>query len=269
MADKSTQDNDKKRKRGAFPRLPLKKILELCEAVFTLGVGERVRRLEVFDHLGRKPNSGASRQLITISNGGYGLISGGYKAEFLELTELGKNIVASKDESSRLESIYLALFSNTLFDNFISNFGNRQIPPSDSVFLDYLTREHDLSSKDAQACWEVFKENMSDYQLIRELSGNQIIHTKESAFEAIKKSFSKPTVNINSTKSTERNKENEKSQSKISNAEPISLPTSSTNNNPQFHFNIEIHLPNDATSDQYDAIFKSISKHLLGRNEDS
>lgn len=37
---------------------------------------------------------------------------------------------------------------------------------------------------------------------------------------------------------------------------------------PQFHFNIQIVLPENATQDTYDNIFKSIATHLLNRREE-
>ena len=37
---------------------------------------------------------------------------------------------------------------------------------------------------------------------------------------------------------------------------------------PQFHFNIQIHLPDNSTPEVYDAIFHSIAKHLIGRSEE-
>jgi hypothetical protein len=33
----------------------------------------------------------------------------------------------------------------------------------------------------------------------------------------------------------------------------------------QIHFNIQVHLPGDVEAEQYDAIFRSIAKHLLGK----
>lgn len=37
---------------------------------------------------------------------------------------------------------------------------------------------------------------------------------------------------------------------------------------PQIHFNIQVVLPENASADTYDAIFRSIATHLLGRNEE-
>ena len=36
---------------------------------------------------------------------------------------------------------------------------------------------------------------------------------------------------------------------------------------PQIHFNIQIHLRENGSPEDYDAIFKSIDNHLLGRKD--
>ena len=38
---------------------------------------------------------------------------------------------------------------------------------------------------------------------------------------------------------------------------------------PQIHFNIQVHLPESGSPESYDAIFKSIATHLLGRSDDA
>ena len=40
-------------KRGVFPRLPFKKVLEFVTAIHEIGQGEPVRRLKIFDFLGK------------------------------------------------------------------------------------------------------------------------------------------------------------------------------------------------------------------------
>jgi len=37
---------------------------------------------------------------------------------------------------------------------------------------------------------------------------------------------------------------------------------------PQIHFNIQIHLPENGSPEDYDAIFKSIGTYLLGRKDE-
>lgn len=118
MADQSqeqTNSEQTKRKRayGTFPRLPLSKALELPQKIYGLGEGEDVRRLYVFDKLGKSSTSGHSKDWMAAANGGYGLITGSYATEYLGLTERGRKIVAAKDELTKYEAIYEVLFSIT------------------------------------------------------------------------------------------------------------------------------------------------------------
>src|SRR5258706_484321 len=95
---KESGKNKEKRAKGAFPRLALSKVLELPEMIYELGEGTPVRRLTVFDRLGKSSESSTSRELIIASGGGYGLTTGGYTADFLNVTERAREIVASPDQ---------------------------------------------------------------------------------------------------------------------------------------------------------------------------
>ena len=64
----------------------------LANNLLRVGSGQPVRRLTLFNDIGKAPESGASRMLITNANR-YGLISGGYQAEHLELTPDGQKAV--------------------------------------------------------------------------------------------------------------------------------------------------------------------------------
>jgi hypothetical protein len=135
-----SEDSKKKRAVGAFPRLSIKKSLELAETIYQLGEGEAVRRLTVFKKLNRSPDSGASRTLITASGGGYGFTTGGYNAEYLGLTERGRKAVSSPDQRSRYQAIYDAMYSNDIFKSFIGKFFQKGFP-IDDVALGYLKDE--------------------------------------------------------------------------------------------------------------------------------
>lgn len=89
---------EKKRKARAqrpFPACSFEEALEFAKSVSEFASGQPVRRLSFFDHLGKSPESGASRQLIT-NAGKYGLTTGSYKADQLELTPIGQ--IAVSDE---------------------------------------------------------------------------------------------------------------------------------------------------------------------------
>lgn len=72
-----------------FPASSFAEPLAFAKEVLDYGSGQPVRRVSLFDHIGKSSESGASRQLITNANK-YGLIKGSYQAEILELTPEGK-----------------------------------------------------------------------------------------------------------------------------------------------------------------------------------
>lgn len=248
----------RKAAQGIFPRLPLSKALELALKIFELGEGEPVRRLTVFDRMNRSPENGSSRTLITVSNSGYGLTTGGYSAEFLGLTERGRKIVTAQNVYSKHSAVYDALFENEVFSDFLNQFQQRGIP-RDETAIDHLTQKHSLSPHDARICWSVIKENAQDYPLTKELSGKTVLISRAMALETLTDQFSENLNDADSGAEAPLDQpEFEKGGSK----------GKMTRNQPQIHFNIQVHLPENSSPDTYEAIFKSISTYLLGRDED-
>lgn len=167
-----------KKKKGVFPRLSLKKALELPRAIYAVGQGEPVRRLKVFDHLGKAPGSGPSRVLIIVS-GMYGLTDGGFQADYLKLTDLGKRVATNEN----LGLIYEILFKNDIFSKFIEYWKEKALPEED-IASDWLIRTFSLTPDDAKSFWAVIKENIQDYQLTEQLSGKRVVISKEVALQS-------------------------------------------------------------------------------------
>lgn len=260
MNTTSNEKEQKKKAVGVFPRLSLSKSLELISAIYELGEGEEVRRRTVFDKLGKSPDSGPSRFLIIACNSGYGLSTGGYQAEYLGLTELGKQVASAKDSYTRFIGIYNALFSNEIFAAFVSRFNDKSVP-IDEIAIEYLRKNHDLPEDDAQACWAVFKDNLVEQNLTQELSGKRVIVSREAALEVIGKPNTKDSG------------EKPKVTTDVSVEETHTQPTSKTKKHtevtaPQIHFNIQVVIPENASPETYDTIFKSIATHLLNRDNE-
>jgi hypothetical protein len=85
-----------------FPAATFEEALAVPQAIQQYAAGQKVRRLTLFDHIGKSPDSGPSRQLVT-NAGKYGLTSGGYQAEYLELTADGN--VATNPETSPADQL--------------------------------------------------------------------------------------------------------------------------------------------------------------------
>lgn len=82
-----TDDNDEgknksdkaKRSSKKIPSIPFEDALVLANGIWECASGQKIRRLTLFDHLKKSPDSGPSRALITASSK-YGLTTGGYQA---------------------------------------------------------------------------------------------------------------------------------------------------------------------------------------------
>ena len=250
--------NNEKRKRGLFPRVELSKAIELVTAIYELGEGEPVRRLSAFDKLEKKPDSGPSRMLVTSANG-YGLVSGGYQAEFFTLTEKGLAIASANDPNRKMAAIYDILFENDLFNAFIQKFSQKSFP-NDQIAIDYLKLNHKLSEEDATSAVEVFKNNINTFRLTREFSGRNVIISKEMALESLG-SFSLEEVSLPATGGNLPVNNTPQVAQPLGKIIPSLHPIQ-----PQIHFNIQVVIPENGTPEQYDAIFKSIATHLIGRD---
>lgn len=255
----------KGKRRGLFPRMSLKAVLELPVAIYKIGEGETVRRLTVMDRLGRSPDSGSSRALIVAANSGYGLVQGGYAAEFLGLSDRGMKISSAQDEPSRHEAAYEALFSNDIFAGFVQRFFQKS-PPNQEIAVEFLKKTYGLSGDDANACHETIQQNLLDWGLVKEMSGRPVIFSREMGLESVEANGREG--------GQETSAEPEVSRVPTPPVRPLSPQMGTKQLNqaaavvPQFHFNIQVHIPADATPDAYEAIFKSIATHLLGRNEE-
>lgn len=257
-----SNSGDDKGSRNAFPRLSLKKVLDLPKMIFELGEGDPVPRLVVFDKLGKSAGSGTSRMLITASNS-YGLTTGGYQAERLGITDTGKAIVTSKN-GVLTQDVMRVLFSNSLFEKFYDKYKGKSMP-SEPIAIDALKQLGGLNDKDAKAAHDVFSDNLSEYGFIKEFSGKPTIVTQDmlavtEGAPVEPSDILQPTMNV-ATGQTPPNPQS------------ITQDTTAVNLGgarqlvPQFNFNIQIQLPEDASPEQYDAIFKSMSEHLLTLRE--
>ncbi len=246
-----------------FPRIALKKVLDLSDKIYELGQGDTVPRLVVFDGLGKSASSGPSRMLVTTSNG-YGLTTGGYNAPRLGLTDDGKDITATTDASQKNAKLAnLMLREGSLFEKFYTYYTDKNVPV-EAMAVDFLKREGGLKEEDAKVAFEVFMTNLRDFGFTQELSGKETIVSRDLVSLPKVKAASPPTVNTVTPQAQQQTVvEPAGPQQQVS---PPPVVSSLMSSLPQFNFNIQIELPNDSSPETYDAIFKSISEHLLNKD---
>jgi hypothetical protein len=167
-----------------YPASSFMEALPLAEAIQKHAAGQRIRRLRLFELIGRAADSGPSRQLIT-NSGQYGITTGSYKAEFLELTEEGK--LASSDESAgqaRLAArLNLAIEKIHAFKMIYDEYKNSRIPAA-AVLLDFVS-DKGIAADNVAECVQTFLANARDLGLLRNYAGAERLLSFETVLEEV------------------------------------------------------------------------------------
>ena len=101
--------------RKPYPPLEFEKVLVIARTIVEHGIGDEMRRLTLFEQLDLNPNSRQSRALVT-NSGRYGLTTGSYTAERIQLTPEGRLVVSGDIQSdpNNLELCFKHAIANRL-----------------------------------------------------------------------------------------------------------------------------------------------------------
>ncbi len=181
------------RRTTLFPASSFEEALTIANAIQKHASGEKVRRLTLFDQMGKSPDSGASRQLIINSNK-YGVTKGSYTAEHLELTPAGKAATdADVSPSERLAARFKLAIEGVppfkaLYDN---QKGNRLPAPA---VLEDLAKDSGIPLDDVRECVEIFIVNAKYLGILKPIAGAERIIPIEQALEELPNIASKGTA---------------------------------------------------------------------------
>lgn len=171
---KKAEPGKRKRVTRLFPALTYEECLALANAIWEYASGQKIRRLTLFDQIGKSPESGTSRTLITASNK-YGLIDGSTQSEYIELTACGSR--ATNPESTSYEkaeaNFALAIKSNEYLLSLYEQYKEMKVP-SRQVLMDFLS-EQGLDAENQQRCVDLFLVNAKHIGLIKVMSGTERI----------------------------------------------------------------------------------------------
>jgi hypothetical protein len=165
----SAGTNQRTRTQRSFPASSFEDAMELANALQRMGT-QKVRRLTLFEELGRSPESGPSRQLVSNSSR-YGITTGGFQAEYIELTADGN--LATNPEAVRRQSIgarfRLAIEGVPPFKAIFEEYKGQKLP-NQSVIRDFL-RERQYPEPEIQECIDTFIVNAKFVGLLKTLAG--------------------------------------------------------------------------------------------------
>ena len=177
-------DRKQRRRTPLFPAGSFEEALALANAIQKHAAGQKVRRLTLFDQIGKSPESGPSRQLIINSNK-YGLTKGSYTAEYIELTLEG-NLASGSEVSSRDKAkarFTLAIEKVAPFKAlYDSQVGNRL--PAASVLED-IAREQHIPDDQVAECVEIFIVNAKFVGILRPMAGAERIIPIDQVLEEL------------------------------------------------------------------------------------
>ncbi|HRL23952.1 hypothetical protein [Brevundimonas diminuta] len=164
----------KKRSQRSFPASTFEEPLEFARAIFRIGSGQPVKRLTLFDQLGKSPESGGSRQLI-VNAGKYGLTRGGVQADNIELTPEGQKAVDEQVTRREQARVWTELAISRiepfqkLYDKFV---GNKL--PAHAVLID-AAKDAGIEPEHAAEAVDTFVVNLRFAGLLKTLSGAERI----------------------------------------------------------------------------------------------
>jgi hypothetical protein len=184
---KSAKKKSKKERRRIvknFPTLSFEEALTVANAIQQYAAGQPIRRLRLFEHLGKSPDSGPSRQLVT-NSAKYGLTTGSYVAETLELTKDG--YAATSEDATpgdRLKARFrLSVESIEPFYTIYDRLKGSKLP-SIPVIRDILTAEG-YGSNDVPAIVDTFVVNAKFLGLLRTIAGAERLVPIEHVLEEL------------------------------------------------------------------------------------
>ncbi|MDJ0628387.1 MAG: hypothetical protein QNJ44_09025 [Rhodobacter sp.] len=167
-----------------FPSAPFAESLEFARKTFELGAGQPVRRLTLFNELGKSPDSSASRAIVT-NSGKYGLTKGGYQADFIEITEVGKRSVdddigAREQAKARVAAAIREVPPFlTLYESIV---GTKL--PARAVLLD-KAKEIEVPQDAAEEAIDTFILNLREVGLLQTISGAERVVTEDHLLDEL------------------------------------------------------------------------------------
>lgn len=199
----SAADSSRTRTARPYPASSFSDALVLGDAIMKFASGDRVRRLTLLGQMDKSPNSGPTKMMIT-NSGKYGITSGSYIAEYLELTEKGRVAVDSSLPSAdrRRAAFDLAIDGIAPFKVLYDHYKDKRLPERE-VMKDVL-RDSSITVPDLDECVDTFTVNVKDLELLRTIGGAETLVSINQVLEELtrpgfsdgnaKSNVSRPTI---------------------------------------------------------------------------
>lgn len=180
----SSAGKKKERVNRPFPSSSYKEAETFARSVFDFASGNPVRRLILFGHLDKSPDSSASRDIVTNSSK-YGLTRGSYKAESLELTPEAQMIFGERTSGREKAKarVALAIESIPVFATLYDRFKDLKLPAR-AALVD-AARDAGVPEEFVAQAIDTFLLNLQTVGLLQSVSGAERIVTVDHMLDLL------------------------------------------------------------------------------------
>ncbi|QHJ00398.1 hypothetical protein GT347_21900 [Xylophilus rhododendri] len=181
-ADNPSADVGRTRTARPYPASSFQDALGLGNAIMTHAAGERVRRLTLLEKMGKSATSSATKMAIT-NSGKYGITTGSYAADFLELTPVGAVVVnTSRSDAERRKAAFdLAINGVAPFKLLYEHYKSKRLPERE--IIKDVVRDSGIDVPDLDECVDTFTVNVKDLGLLRTIGGAETLISIEQLLE--------------------------------------------------------------------------------------
>lgn len=181
---KKSENSSRKRIPRPYPASSFQEALPIAESIHKYASGEKVRRLTLLKQLDKSPTSSATQMMITNSTK-YGLTTGSFVAEWLELTELGA-VASNPDTPARqkLDARFkLAIEHVAPFQRLYSEYKGKRLPTHD-VLKDVLA-DGNFEMDKPNECVDLFVVNAKYLGLLQTIAGSETLIPIEQILDEV------------------------------------------------------------------------------------
>jgi len=154
------------------PAYSLSKAIKVAQAIADNYGKSPTRPLAVAQALNQQPTSGGFRMLAGAS-WAYGLTDGGYNAEVIAITPLGKRIVSPTSEGDDLAAKREALLRPRVVSEFLTKYDGSRLPTAQ--IAKNVLEELGVPSDRTAATLDLIIESAQDVGFLREVKGNNYV----------------------------------------------------------------------------------------------
>lgn len=250
MATDEKKEPTKKRTRVSqsnFPQLSIQKTLRIIQVIQDQFSGQPTAPHDVALALPMEPTSGSWRNLTGTSIA-YGLTEGGYNAKQIEISPLGKRIVAPIEEGDDKRALREAVLRPVIMKQFFEKYNHGKFP-DEKIAMNNLA-SMGLPQDRLQAAFEVIVDNGVETGMLRETPTGYFVAIDEP-------SPGKSPIS----------KEKSVTPSMQPKVGDLATPSKTEKNGFTFgnglYVNFEIHIAADTPVETVEAIFKNMRKYLM------